>query len=37
MYHIEADDFYEDIAPDIRKKFDTSDYTEKHPSGIEME
>lgn len=35
MYHIETDDFYEDIAPDVRKKFDTSDYPEKHSSGIE--
>ena len=35
MYHIETDDFYEDIAPDVRKKFDTSDYPEKHSSGTE--
>ena len=34
-YHIETDDFYHDIALDVRKKFDTSDYPEKHPSGIE--
>lgn len=25
---------YKDIAKDIKRKFDTSDYPEKHPSGI---
>ena len=35
MYHIEADDFYKDIAPDVKKRLDTSDYPEKHKSGIE--
>ena len=35
MYHIETDDFYHNIAQDVGKKFDTSDYPEKHPSGIE--
>ena len=35
MYHIETDDFYHDITPDVGKKFDTSDYPEKHKSGIE--
>lgn len=30
MYHIKTDDFYLDIAPDVRKKFDTSDYPKKH-------
>ena len=35
MYLIHTDDFYKDISHDIKKKFDTSDYPEKHPSGIE--
>ena len=34
MYHIQTDDFYSDINKDIKKKFDTSDYPENHPSGI---
>ena len=34
MYLIQTDDFYHDIKKDIRKKFDTSDYPENHPSGI---
>ena len=34
MYHIQTDDFYSDIKKDIKKKFDTSDYPENHPSGI---
>ena len=34
MYLIQTDDFYHDIRKDIRKKFDTSDYPENHPSGI---
>ena len=34
MYLIQTDDFYSDIKNDIRKKFDTSDYPENHPSGI---
>ena len=34
MYLIPADDFYQDIYRDIKKKFDTSDYPECHPSGI---
>ena len=32
MYQIETDDFYQDIASDVRKRFDTSDYPEKHES-----
>ena len=32
LYQIETEDFYKDIL--IRKRFDTSDYPEKHPSGI---
>ena len=34
IYLIQTDDFYSDIKHDIRKKFDTSDYPENHPSGI---
>ena len=34
LYLIQTDDFYSDIKHDIRKKFDTSDYPENHPSGI---
>ena len=35
MYLIHTDDFYKDISRDIKTKFDTSDYPESHPSGIE--
>ena len=34
MYHIQTNDFYRDISKAIKRKFDTSDYPEKHPSGI---
>ena len=34
MYLIRTEDFYQDINKDIKRKFDTSDYPEKHPSGI---
>ena len=34
MYLVQTDDFYHDIKHIIRKKFDTSDYPENHPSGI---
>ena len=34
MYHIKTKDFYKDIDPDVRDKFDTSDYPSVHPSGI---
>ena len=34
MYLIQTEDFYQDINKDIKKKFDTSDYPENHPSGI---
>ena len=34
MYLIQTDDFYHDIRKDIKKKSDTSDYLENHPSGI---
>ena len=32
MYLIQTEDFYQDINKDIKKKFDTSDYPENHPS-----
>ena len=35
MYLIETDDVYHDFAADVKKKFDTSDYPENHPSGID--
>ena len=34
LYLIHTDDFYQDISRDIKRKFDTSDYLENHPSGI---
>ena len=34
MYLIQTEDFYQDIGKDIKRKFDTSDYPENHPSGI---
>ena len=34
MYEIQTEDFYKDIAGDVKDKFDTSDYPENHPSGI---
>ena len=33
-YEIKTKDFYKDINPDIKKRFDTSDYPTNHPSGI---
>ena len=33
-YEIKTKDFYEDINPDIEKRFDTRDYQTIHPSGI---
>ena len=35
-YEVETDDFYKDISPDVRDRFDTSNYPEDHPSGIEV-
>ena len=35
LYLIHTDDLYKDISKDIKRKFDTSDYPESHPSGIE--
>ena len=34
MYLIQTQDVYKDLSKDIKKKFDTSDYPENHPSGI---
>ena len=34
MYLIQTQDVYKDFSKDIKKKFDTSDYPENHPSGI---
>ena len=34
MYEIENVDFYKDISPDVRDKFDTSNYPKDHPSGM---
>ena len=34
LYLIHTEDFYEDISCDILEKFDTSDYSPDHPSGI---
>ena len=33
-YLIQTQDVYKDFSKDVRKKFDTSDYPENHPSGI---
>ncbi|XP_072041146.1 uncharacterized protein [Amphiura filiformis] len=34
LYEIETEDFYEDIALDVNRYFDTSNYPADHPSGI---
>ena len=34
MYQIQTEDFYKDISADTKTKFDTSDYSKDHPSGI---
>ena len=34
IYLIQTEDFYQDINKDIKRKFNTSDYPEKHPSAI---
>ena len=34
LYEIQTEDFYKDIAEDVKDRFDTSDYPENHPSGI---
>ena len=33
-YEIKTDDFYADISNDVESRFDTSDYSKDHPSGI---
>ena len=33
-YEIQTEDFYRDISPDVEAMFDTSDFSESHPSGI---
>ena len=35
MYLIQTDDVYDDIKKDVKKKFDTSNFPDVHPSGIE--
>ena len=35
-YEIKTEDFYADIADDVRSRFDTSDYPKDHPSDIEI-
>ena len=35
MCEIETEDFYKDISPDVRDKFDTSNYPKRSPIGIE--
>ena len=35
MYLIQTDDVYVDIKHDVKKKFDTSNFPDVHPSGIE--
>ena len=34
MYEIQTEDFYKDISADVKHRFDTSDYSPNHPSGI---
>ena len=34
MYEIQTEDFYKDINGDVKDRFDTSDYSSDHPSGI---
>ena len=34
LFEIQTKDFYNDIAEDVKDRFDTSDYPEGHPSGI---
>ena len=33
-YHIETEDFYKDIANDVPRRFDTSDFSKDHPAGL---
>ena len=34
LYEIETEDFYKDISGDVKERFDTSEYPDKHDSGI---
>ena len=34
MYSVQTENFYRDISEDVRKRFDTGDYPEIHPSEI---
>ena len=34
LFEIQTKDFYNDIAEDVKDRFDTSDYPKNHPSGI---
>ena len=34
-YEIETDDFFADIADDVKEMFDTSNFEKNHPSGIQ--
>ena len=34
MYSVQTENFYRDISGDVRKRFDTGDYPEIHPSEI---
>lgn len=36
LYEIRTNDFYEDIKPDVNDKFDTSNFNNNHPSGIQI-
>ena len=36
-YEITTKDVYKDINPDIEKRFDSSDYSTNHPSGIKQD
>ena len=33
-YEIKTEDFHQDISNDVEEKFDTSNFTKNHPSGI---
>ena len=34
-YEIETQDFYKDISNDVLRQFDTSNFSKRHPSGVE--
>ena len=34
MYEIQTEDFYKDISKDVKDRFDTSNYSPNHQSGI---